>query len=147
MAKAAAKPRTGRGGSSLWLQGLVCGVVLTFATPAALLACVLLAPALLASIADRSPGRPVVRAVLLYGTAVALKPLWHLCLTGDSMDTALAIMSDPMTIGACWLGAALGWALCEVLPFVLETAGKFAEAARVLVWETELKRCREEWGE
>ncbi len=134
-----------RGGSRLWLQGMACGAVLTFATPAALLACVLLAPAMLASIADQAPGRPVVRAVLLYGTAVALKPFWHLCLTGDRMDTALAIMSDPLTIGSCWLGAALGWALCEVLPLVLETAGKFAESARVLAWEVELKRCREEW--
>ena len=115
VARRAAGPAV-KGRSMLWLQGMACGAVLTFATPAAMLAAGLLAPALLALAADRRPGRPILRAVLLYGCAVALAPLWHLCLSGDTMDTALVMVSDMTTLATAWLAAAVGWALCEILP-------------------------------
>jgi len=134
-------------GSMIWLQGMVCGAVLTFATPAALVGGTLLAPALLALVADREPGRPIFRAVALFGGAVSLEPLWHLCLSGDSMTTALEILSDPTMLAFAWVASAFGWALCEVLPVLMENAGKFAEASRVAGWKAELKRIEEEWGE
>ncbi len=134
-------------GSMLWLQGMVVGVLLAFATPAALLGGTLLAPALMAYMADRTPGKPVARAVFLFGAAVALGPLWHLCLAGDNMATALEIMSDPVTLAYAWIAAAFAWALCEVLPVIMENIGSYAEAARVAAWEAELKRSEEEWGE
>jgi hypothetical protein len=140
-----AQPKTGIG-SMLWLQGMVCGAILTFATPAALLGGTLLAPALIALLADREPGRPVLRAVLLFGGAVSLDPLWHLGLSGDSMSTALEILSDPTMLAFAWLAAAFGWALCEVLPVLIENASRFAEAARVSSWNAELKRIEDEWG-
>ena len=43
-ARAAAVRSPARPGSTLWIQGLVCGAVAAFATPTALLAGVLLAP-------------------------------------------------------------------------------------------------------
>jgi hypothetical protein len=141
-----ARPKSGIG-SMLWLQGMVCGAILTFATPAALLGGTLLAPALIAALADREPGRPVFRAVALFGGAVSLSPLWHLCLSGDSMTTALEILSDPTMLATAWLAAAFGWALCEVLPVLMENGSRLTEAARVSSWKAELKRIEEEWGE
>jgi hypothetical protein len=141
-----AQPKSGIG-SMLWLQGMVCGAVLAFATPAALLGGTLMAPALIALLADRDPSRPVFRAVALFGGAVSLTPLWHLCLSGDSMTTALDILSDPAMVAFAWLASAFGWALCEVLPVLMENGSRFAEAARVSAWKAELKRIEEEWGE
>jgi hypothetical protein len=146
MPKSAARPKSGIG-SMLWLQGMACGAVLTFATPAALLGGTLMAPALIALLADREPGRPVTRAVLLFGGSVSIEPLWRLCLSGDSMATALEIMSDPAMLAFAWIAAAFGWAMCEVLPVLLENGSRLAEAARVAAWKAELKRIEEEWGE
>jgi hypothetical protein len=140
-------PAKSRGGSVPWIQGAACGALLAFATPAAVLGGTLLAPAILAFVADQAPGRPVARVVLLFGGAVALGPLWHLLLSGDSMSTALDMMSDMATLAFAWIAAAFGWALCQVLPVLFEQTGRYAEAARVLAWRAELKRAEEEWGE
>lgn len=141
----ASQPRAG--GSLIWLQGAACGVVLTFAAPAALLGGTLLAPALMAWLVERERGQPVARAVLLFGGAVAVGPVWHLCLSGDSMAAALDMMSDPTIVAFAWTAAAFAWALCEVLPVLIERAGQFAEAARVAAWRAELKALETEWGE
>jgi hypothetical protein len=146
-ARAGGAARAKGGGSMIWLQGAACGVILTFAAPAALLAGTLLAPALMAWVAEREPGRPVARAVLLFGSAVAIGPVWHLCLSGDSMATALEMISDPTTLAFAWTAAAFAWALCEVLPVIVERAGLLAEAARAAAWRAELNALQEEWGE
>jgi len=56
-------------------------------------------------------------------------------------------MSDPAMLALAWIAAAFGWAMCEVLPVVLENGSRLAEAARVAAWKAELKRIEEEWGE
>ena len=55
--------------SLTWLQGLLCGAMVTLATPTALLLGVILGPALLAVLLDHEPGRP--RA---YSTPTAREP-------------------------------------------------------------------------
>ncbi len=45
--------------SWLWLQGLACGAALSIATAPAILAAVLLAPALLVHATEKTPGKPV----------------------------------------------------------------------------------------
>jgi hypothetical protein len=140
-------PHAKGGGSLLWLQGAACGIVLTFAAPAALLAGTLLAPAVMAWVAEREAGRPVARAVLLFGSAVAIGPVWHLVLSGDSMAAALEITSDPAILAFAWTAAAFAWALCEVLPVVVARLGQLAESARAAAWREELKALQEEWGD
>jgi hypothetical protein len=140
----AGTPRRGRG-SLLWLQGLVCGALLTFATPTALLLGVLMAPAAAAWLADTLPGRPVARAVAVAGLAPALGPVWHLWLGGHTIAVALELLSDPAAIGIAWVAAACGWAMCQVLPVVLRTLREMREAARAKALAAELELQKEEW--
>ena len=76
--KAANKPATDakpRQRSMIWLQGLLCGAMVTLATPTALLLGVLLGPALLAIALDHEPGRPRARSIALWSMAAAVIPL------------------------------------------------------------------------
>ncbi len=78
----ATKPRQH---SLVWLQGLLCGAMVTLATPTALLLGVLLGPALLALMLDRQPGRPKARSIALCSMAASIDPLRTLWMTGHSM--------------------------------------------------------------
>jgi hypothetical protein len=131
------------GGSLMWLQGLVCGAVLAFATPVAVLTSVLLAPALMASVMDVQPGRPVAGA--LAGAAFTVGPLWHLILNGRTMPVALDLLADPAVIGPAWLAGACGWALCELLPVLLRGVADMQAAARTATLKAEEKALREAW--
>ena len=134
-----------KGGSFSWLQGLVCGAVLAFATPVALLAGVLLAPCIVAAVLDSRPGRPVARTVALAGLSLTLAPLWHLVMNGRTMDEAVALVIDPAVTGPAWLAAACGWALCEILPVLLRVAADLRAAARLSMLQAEEKALRETW--
>ena len=134
-----------RGGSFTWLQGLVCGALLTFATPASLLLAALFAPAVISWLTDIEPGRPVARSVAVACLAPALAPMWHLWMAGETMEAALALLSDPATIAIAWLSGASGWALCQVLPVILRTAREIRENGRAKLLRAELQTQKEEW--
>jgi hypothetical protein len=134
-----------RGGSLMWLQGLVCGAVLTFATPIAVLVGVLLAPTVPAAIMDPGPNRAMTRAVFLSGLAFTLGPLWKLIMDGRGMAAAVDLVSDPAVLGAAWLAGACGWALCEVLPVVLRSFAELRAVARMTALQAEAAKLREEW--
>jgi hypothetical protein len=116
-------------GSRHWLYGLLCGVVLIAATPSALLAGLLLMPTVMAAVADRQPGRPIARAVLLFGLAGSCTPLNMLWRAGHGMDDAIAIGSDLHSIALAWVFQAGGWLLTQVVPMII---GLFAEAQDTL---------------
>ena len=142
--KSAARPKSG-GGSLLWLQGLICGAVLTFATPVALLAGVLLAPAVVAAVMDSAPTRAMTRAVFFASLAFTLGPLWHLIFAGRTMQEAVELISDPAVLGPAWLAGACGWALCEVLPVVLRSFAELRATARIAALKAEAAALREDW--
>lgn len=137
--------KASRGAPFTWLQGLVCGALLTFATPASLLLAALFAPAVIAFLADTERGRPVARSVAVACIAPALAPMWHLWAAGETMEAALALLSDPATIAIAWLVGASGWALCQVLPVILRTLREFRENARAKLLRAELESQTEEW--
>ncbi len=144
MARKAARGRRG-GGSFMWLQGLVCGALLTFATPIALLVAVLLAPTVAAAVMDAAPNRAMTRAVFLSGLAFTLGPLWKLILEGRGMQAAVELIGDPAVLGAAWLAGACGWALCEVLPVVLRSFAEIRAVARITALQSEATALREMW--
>lgn len=53
-------------------KGLLCGALMTLATPTALLLGVLLGPAMLAVVLDREPWRPTGRSVALFSMAASV---------------------------------------------------------------------------
>jgi hypothetical protein len=92
--------------SLVWLQGLLCGAMVTLATPTALLLGVLLCPAVLALVLDRQPGRPKARGVALFNMAAAVDPLRTLWMSGHSMSNASALLGDMRILGTAWSAAA-----------------------------------------
>ncbi len=132
-------------GSVLWIQGLACGALLTFATPTALLLATLLAPAIACALGEKNTAGSSTRAVSLCCAAAALSPLWHLWMRGDSMEAALDALSDPLTLVIAWGAGACAWALCQVVPVILRTAWDASEATRARIMQAELASTREEW--
>lgn len=141
-APAGAKPH---GRSTIWLEGLACGAVMAFAPAAAVLAFVLLAPAVAAALLDSRAGRPVARAVALSGLALSLAPLWHLILDGRTLEAALALLADPTVVGPAWLAGASGWALCELLPVLLRVAADMRATARTAALRAEAGALTQDW--
>jgi hypothetical protein len=144
MAKSRASARA-KGGSMLWLEGLVCGAVLAFAPATAVLLMVLLAPALLCLAVDTEPGRGMTRAVTLACVAGSMGPAWHLWMAQDRLEEAVDLIWDPMTLLLAWGGGACAWAMCQVFPAVLQGVWNMREAVRGRAIEAEIKRLRDEW--
>lgn len=140
---AAAKAAHRRGG---WLPGLACGIVLTVATPAALLVAVLCLPSLLAHILDREPGRPMARNVLLFGVVLAipaLVALWH---AGRGWDASLALITQFDRLAAAWAMQAAGWLLGETAPLVVRLCLDGAARAQMSRLRARRARYEAEWG-
>jgi len=130
----------------IWLQGLVCGGVVTLATPSALLGGVLLMPALLAWRLDREAGRPVARAVLVCALAGAIHPLVRLWLGGHSLVLATLLLSDPRTYMAPWGAGAAGWMLAELSPLGLRMVLEFLAITRAARLRSQRAQLEREWG-
>lgn len=132
-------------GSGLWLQGMVCGATLTFATPTAMLIGVLLAPGVVALVLEGGAARPISRAVLLSGATFVFAPEWHLVGAGHNMAAALALLQDPAVLLPAWLAGAVGWALCELLPVAYQAMGEVRARGRLAALAAEEKTLREAW--
>jgi hypothetical protein len=139
--------RPGRAGrpSLIWLQGLGCGALLTFAAPMALLLGVLMAPSLATLVAEQEGERGTTRAVAFAGGAASLTPAWRLWSSGDSMEAAWASLLDPWVLGLAWGAGATAWALCQILAVLLRVVWDVREAARARAIEAELKASAAEW--
>jgi hypothetical protein len=139
-----ASPARGKG-SMMWLQGLVCGALLAFAPAMALLLAVLMAPALASLAADLEKGRGMTRSVAIACAGGALAPAWHLWLAQDEIGAALALLSDPLNLVLAWGGGACAWALCQVVPALLQSVWSVRESVRAHKIEAEMQQIREEW--
>ena len=132
MAKAAkaakAKPESGSGSSLVWVQGLACGGMAALAPMTMAQVGLLLAPALLALMMDKRPGKPVARVMLLFALAASVEPIrvaWATG-TGPTLDRVL----DPTPAMGAWLAAALGWLLAQVVPLFVGAVVDAAHRSR-----------------
>ncbi len=141
-AKAGAKAE---GGSKTWLLGVACGAAVTFATPSAILAGVLLAPGLICALFDRQAGKAVTRVVFVSGAGLTFGPLWHLNAGSPSITAALDLLADPGVLCPAWLAAACGWAVCEALPVLLQATANRRAAGRVVALLEEAAALRKAW--
>ncbi|HME21366.1 MAG TPA: hypothetical protein VKI44_08445 [Acetobacteraceae bacterium] len=147
--KTVSKPRTTRQPrqhSLIWLQGLLCGAVVTLATPTALLLGVLLGPALLAILLDREPGRPRARSIALCSMAASVDPLRTLWTAGHSMAAATALLGNVQVVGTTWSAAAGGWLLAEVAPIAVRAILEALSIARGARLRAERAKLVEAWG-
>lgn len=138
-----------RGASRLWLWlAVLAAMMATMLAPAnAALGMMLLLPTAMAWIADRAPGRPTARVVLLFGLAAACAPfdtLWH---TGGRLPTAVALAADVRILAIAWVAQAGGWLLTQLLPLLI---GSWAEAqtqARINSRANRKAELLHEWSE
>ena len=138
-------PSTPRRHSLVWLQGLLCGAMVTLATPTALLLGVLLAPALLAIVLDREPGRPRARTIALCSMAASVEPLRMLWTVGHSTATASALLGNMKILGTAWSAAAAGWLLAEITPVIIRATLEALSMARSTRLRAERAKLVEAW--
>ena len=143
MAKRKAEPKQH---SLVWLQGLLCGAMVTLATPTALLLGVLLGPALIALVLDHEPGRPRARCIALFGMAAAVDPLRALWMAGHTMSIAAALAGNARVVGLAWCAAAAGWLLAEILPIGVRAVLETLSIARAATLRAERAKLTEAWG-
>jgi hypothetical protein len=132
--------------SVVWLSGLACGVLAAIVPGIATVAAGLLAPGLVALRLDREPGRPVARTVLTCGLAGCVQPVITLWNIGQSFETAIAIVTDPATVGIAWSAAGAGWLLTQVIPLVVRVALEAVALGRSTRLRAARSRIAEAWG-
>lgn len=143
--KAQAKAE-GRTSSFIWLQGLLCGALVTLATPVAVLLGVLLAPAIGVAMLDGSPGKPRARTAFLFAAACSVGPVRILWGNGGDLAMATRLVTDPAVVGRAWLAAGGGWLLAVMAPWGVGAALAIADQVRRRRLEARRERLREEWG-
>jgi hypothetical protein len=84
--------------------------------------------------------------VLTCGLAGCVHPVITLWNTGQSFDTAIAIVSDPATIGIAWSAAAAGWLLTQVAPLAVRASLEAVALARSTRLRVARSRIVEAWG-
>lgn len=129
----------------MWLQGMICGAVLTFATPSAFLAATLLLPALITLIFERGPSRKMSRAVALACSSFAYAPLWQLWADGETMPAALKQITDLNVVCPAWIAGAFAWGICEILPVGLRITAELQAKARLAALRAEEANLRATW--
>jgi hypothetical protein len=132
--------------SVVWLSGLACGALVAIAPGIATVAAGLLAPGLLALKLDREPGRPVARTVLTCGLAGCVHPVITLWNTGQSLETAMTIVTDPAVLLIAWSAAAAGWLLTQLAPLAVRAALEAVALARSTRLRAARARVAEAWG-
>ena len=157
MAKAGvAKPAGGKGGKGRltksgggfgWIQGLLCGAVLTLATPSAILLAVLLAPGWFGLMLDRGRGRLMGRAMLLFGSAATISPLLRLWREGHSYGPMMRLLGDLGVVGTGWLACLVGWLIAELVPVLWLVVLETRDRGRLVMLAKTRARIVEEWGE
>jgi hypothetical protein len=143
--EAAAPPRRG-GGSGRWLQGLVCGALVTLATPTALLGGVLLLPTIMVYLFDSADGRATMRAVLLFGLAGSVRPFLALWTGGHTLDTSMSLLSDLAVPVLAWSAQGAGWLLAQAIPLLVRMALEAQTRVELIRLRAERTKLVEAWG-
>lgn len=146
MSAEAAKPASPGPGGTVWVQGLVCGAVVTLATPIAVLIALLLAPGIGAWLLEREPGRPAARATLLCGAAMAVSPVVALWQAGLGVGGAVTAASDAAVLASCWAAQGAGWLMAHLAPVLVRLALDAHALASTARLRAERARYEAEWG-
>ncbi len=142
----AKKAETPRRGSGVWLQGLVCGALVTLATPTALLAGVLLLPTIIVYVIDNKQGRATLRAVLLFGLAGSVRPLLTLWTGSHTIETSLSLLYDIAVPVLAWSAQGAGWLLAQTIPLLFRVALEAQAKVEMVRLRAERAKLAEAWG-
>ena len=131
--------------SWFWLQGAVAGGVFVTIPGTALIIAVLLCPGIGVYITETTKGRPVGRIMLLMGSTALFVPLRLQWAHGNSLGSAMDILSDPGRPLLAWIACGAGWMVCELV----QVCARYVLAAQSRHEVKELRREKatlaEEW--
>lgn len=143
--KGAAKGGKKRGGKSIGY--LIIGVLLVmFFMPTAIFLAVALLPSFVALVVDRNPRRYggfTVGGLNLAGSAPYLMQLWS---GSNTIDGALAQISQVFHLVVIYGAAAMGWMLYGATPSVVATFLTLTAGRRLAVLVAKQKSLIEDWG-
>ena len=131
--------------SSLWLQGVVAGIVVAVFPGTALLASVLLCPAFLVYAVETAAGHPLARTMIMCGSTAALWPLRTLLGNGNTLAAALDLLADPEWTLLSWACCGSGWLLYEVAQALVRIASTVQSNRQVEALRREQADLNEEW--
>lgn len=146
MSRKAGVKAGGRTSSLIWLQGLLCGALVTLATPVAVLLGVLLVPAIGVASLDRLPGKPRARTAFLFAAAWCVGPVRILWGNGGDLAMATRLVTDPEVVGQVWLAAGGGWLLAVLAPRGVGAVLGISDQVRRRRLKARRERLRAEWG-
>jgi hypothetical protein len=129
-----------------WVEGLLCGALVSMAPALAVLLGALLAPTLVALWLERASGRPVLRSVALSNASGCVAPVRALWSGGHGVSAALALLADPRLLATAWAAGAAGWLLAELCPLGLRLALDAAAAAQTVRLRARRARLMEAWS-
>jgi hypothetical protein len=135
-----------RRGSGRWLQGLVCGALVTLATPTALLAGVLMLPSIIVYLLEDGEGRGTLRAVVLFGLAGSLRPMVALWTGGHSIETSLSLLSEIAVPALAWSAQGAGWLLAQAIPLLVRVALEGQTKVEMAHLRGQRRKIADEWG-
>lgn len=140
------KASAGASNALIWIEGLLCGGLVTLLPPTALLLGVLLGPAFVALALDHQPGKPIARSAGLCALAASVTPVRTLWVAGHGMAASLTLATDINVIGTAWSAAAAGWLLAELAPFAVRAALEALSLARAARLRAARASLLEAWG-
>ena len=98
------------------------------------------------SLVERESGRPLTRAMLLFGIAAALQDIVALGQGGGGMAAGLAVALDLTAVARCWGAQGIGWLLAEALPVILTVHADWSARRTLQSLRTSRASLVEEWG-
>ena len=107
----------------------------------------LLAPAILATYSEVTPKRPVGRAMVMMAAATSIGPLRMLWQSGNSIEGAITIISNPITLAFAWLAAASAWVVSEGVSLVGSEIDTIRSKRLKDRLTTERSVLEQEWGD
>lgn len=126
---------------------LVGVAVVTAAAPAeCLCAVVWLFPGLLTAMAERAPGRPLTRCLLLAGVAGSSPAFLAIWRAAPDLHTAALLAVSPPRLAAPWAAQAAAWLVTQCVGIAMSEVEKAAVAARVRTLEAARRRIMTEWA-
>ena len=134
-----AKPKE-KGRGLVWIMGLACLGCVAVAPAACGMLAVLLAPAIVALLLDKAPGRPVGRAMVLCGSAACVGPVVI------AWQTGFGGFTDPIVFGPSWAACAAGWLGSQLLPIGVRALIEAASVTRAARLRAEREKLSKAWG-
>jgi len=84
--------------------------------------------------------------LLLLGAAASFAPLRSLWDAGNTLDAAMALITDPLRLGLAWVAAGVGWMLSELIQLVGREVLEVMARHRVAALRQERAALEAEWG-